>query len=75
MDKNNQSAFPHNEMDQNGQKGLTKREWFAGMAMQAIIGNYKDKPPFIGWSQEDFYEKVSSMAYYMADTMLKERLK
>lgn len=56
-------------------KGMSLRDYFAAKAMQAIIGNYKDKPPFAGYDREDFYEKVSSMSYFMAGAMLKKRSK
>lgn len=45
-------------------KGLTKREWFAGMAMNGILSQVRI---------EDRVEKtVSEWAYAIADAMLKE---
>lgn len=53
--------------------GLTKREYFAGLAMQNIINRYNP------WDQGDFdsseYEIVAENAVGLADALLKELAK
>ena len=53
-----------------GGSGLTKREHFAGLAMQNIINRYNP------WEQGDFdsseYEIVAENAVGLADALLKE---
>ena len=52
--------------------GLTKREWFAGMALQALTGEYFK---FNGacFSKDHLYANLPAHAYQMADAMLKQR--
>ena len=45
--------------------GLTLRDWFAGQALQGILGGSGQK--------YSSYEKASSMAYHYADAMLEAR--
>ena len=47
-------------------KGLTLRDWFAGIAMQAMIG---------GIGERYLHEDIPAMAYQFADNMLMERNK
>lgn len=72
-------AFPtscgaHDIRDCGCSSGLTKREWFAGMAMQGILSN----PVLIGAlaqatnDPEKGLGAVSQMAKSQADLMLKE---
>ena len=55
------AAFPYSDSQVGFQKGVTKREYFAGIALQGLLsGRYfgeKDKP---------------KKAYEMADAMIKE---
>ena len=73
-----QPAFPHTETTvkmgtefNSYHPGLTKREWFAGMAMQGILANPKTKvgEDDIIWGR---MQKISEVAYLAADAMLKE---
>jgi hypothetical protein len=43
--------------------GLTKREWFAGMALQGWLASWHDKPV------ED-YEHIAEASFAIADAML-----
>lgn len=45
-------------------EGMTLRDWFAGLAMQAIIQN-----------DRSIYESASARAYSVADAMIAEREK
>ena len=74
MSKTNEPAFPQ-LMDKNDQPGLTKREYFAGLAMQgmrAASEKYKgsqDGPqatPRMIWCSND----VASLAVQDADALL-----
>lgn len=49
-------------------KDLTKREYFAAMAMQGIISTISGTPYYI--SEQD--EKISKYAVRLADTLLEE---
>ena len=67
MSNANESAFPRecvNDCDHTHKscKGLTKREWFAGMALQGYIIVDDDKS----------YEQLAGFAFNQADAMLKE---
>ena len=33
------AAYPHTHSDRDGDTGLTKREWFAGMALQGLVAS------------------------------------
>ncbi len=46
--------------------GLTKREWFAGLALQGELAS-----PTLDWSGEVF-SKVAENAYKFADAMIEE---
>jgi len=70
---NNQPAFPTQSWEYDGQgnvlqyqeAGMTLRDHFAGLAMQACLarGDDTNRPGIAEWS------------YSMADAMLKERIK
>jgi hypothetical protein len=47
-------------------EGMSLRDWFAGLAMQAYL-----TAPDTGWK----FDEVAGAAYEMADAMLKERSK
>ena len=55
-------AFPSNPMW--GRTGMTLRDWFAGMALQGLIGSPRKLSPS---------ETISGRAYELADAMIKER--
>ncbi len=64
----NVPAFPTYEGNYEGKfssQGLTKREYFAAMAMQAIIANHANGLDYVESS-------VASYAFFMADAMIKE---
>ena len=62
------SKFSH---DHYSQEGLTKREYFAAMAMQGLLAN-----SFSDGSQKHLshasFEEISKMAVHQADTILTE---
>lgn len=64
------SAFPgkseHGFKEYVNETGLTKREWFAGMALQGFLANK--------WSIEGNYstEQRAEMAIQLADEILKQ---
>ena len=64
-------AFPGVEllmgMGKTACAGLSKREWFAGMALNAVIRNYREMPPGISTAQN-----IAAAAFEMADSMLAE---
>ena len=65
----NESAFPwqiDNGETMRGHKGMTLRDYFAGRAMQAIIGREDNRFT----TTLDF---VSAKAYQYADAMMKAR--
>lgn len=63
-----ESSFPYNP--ESHFPGMTLRDWFAGMALGALVSNS---------SRENFHhdtsEIYSSNAYILADAMLAERKK
>jgi len=74
-----ESAFPNQHKDENGQIicgkygefGLTKREWYAGLAMQGILTQEKS----VDENGNDIfitYEWVAITAFKIADAMLKQ---
>jgi hypothetical protein len=51
--------------------GLSKREWFAGMALQGLIGSDADvDPEFVG-SLGKWGDVVAKRAYHYADAMIR----
>lgn len=77
MEIGNQNAYPVT-IEDNGNPsvthlGLTKREYFAAMAMQGLLSN----PEFIKGGSFDFKsrgteEKLSSISTQLADELLKK---
>ncbi len=67
MTKPNDLAFPFADVDHPNQAGLTKREWFAGLAMQALLSD----PELCGWGEEDY----ASSAVKFADALIAELAK
>ena len=63
MSKGNEPAYPVVGPNRTPADGLTKREWFAGMAMQGIISKS-------GLSSND--RDLAVKAYLMADEMIDE---
>ena len=55
-------------------RDMTLRDWYAGMAMQAVMGNHKQQEY---WGEEYSVEEMKQFtvenAYEYADAMLKER--
>ena len=49
--------------------GLTKREYFAGLAMQGILVNYKEH---CHYGNSEFQPMVSELAVKCADELLKQ---
>jgi len=64
MENGEQSAFA-TASDSRYQAGLTKREYFAGLALQSYINNY------FGGSERDT-EHCVKMSVHMADALLAE---
>ena len=53
-----------------GEVGITRRDWLAGLAMQAIITNYEDW--YVDWPEEKGGPDVASESYRMADLLIAE---
>jgi hypothetical protein len=67
MSKANELAFPSyfDNGDESYANGLTKREWFAGMAMQGIVSNSR-------FDETVPASKLAQHAFMVADAMLAE---
>lgn len=61
-----ENAFPTKNSDRGIQTGLTKREYFAGLAMQGLASGGKITP------NKDGAEYIAKHAVSMADALLKE---
>lgn len=64
-------AFPHGDPVSGGHSGMSLRDWFAGMAMQAILKATVLSSP----SRIDIASDAYAMADAMADAMIAERKK
>ena len=53
--------------------GLTKREHFAGLAMQGLLANSVVAPRLTGASPDGWPKLIADMAYEMADLMVEEK--
>lgn len=67
----NEPAFPWEDQDVCGNPmkrfhGLTKREYFAALAMQAIIPNYRTE------RSQDGDEAIADLSIRMADALIQE---
>lgn len=58
------SAFPRGEDDLWYLQGLTKREWYAGLAMQSMLATWA--------REEDQLAACAKMAIRAADTILEQ---
>lgn len=67
MNSPNDPAFP-TAMNQGLQFGLTKREWYAGLAMQAFATAYKFDPK-IG---DENWQTIAKSAVRQADVLIAE---
>jgi hypothetical protein len=65
-------AFPVVVMNGDGEEqvegGLTKREWFAGMAMQELVW----RNLLLDGTGIDHPERIAKCCYQMADVMIEE---
>ncbi len=52
--------------------GLTKRQWFAGMAMQGMLANERWMERIIENVSGTAWPHIKNLAFDMADAMLKE---
>lgn len=62
-EKYSEPAFPQADERRPSHEGMSLRDWFAGQALVALIGNGHDKPSAVEY------------AYSTADAMLAERSK
>jgi hypothetical protein len=74
--KPEQLAFPYDSFDENTghklhQPGLTKREWFAGMAMQGLLSNSYSDGATQPLSTASKFE-IAKFAIDQADALIKE---
>ena len=70
MSKNNPFAFPSEEGAIELRSGMTLRDYFAAKAMQAALMTVK---PVSGNTLDDVLHESASVAYKVADAMLKAR--
>ena len=66
MRKSEQPAFPQQAILES--KGLTKREYFAAMAMQGFIAS----PSSLNHSKDKSVQDIAKMSLIMADELLKQ---
>ena len=69
------NAFPREDYQtdsQQGQSGMTLRDYFAAKALQSIITDGKLGKLLV---HEDYIKKVSEMSYEYADAMIEARKK
>lgn len=71
MDKSNKLAFACCDDGEYLQEGLTKREYFAAKAMQALISNPQIKRPQNDENQEEDLNDFSCVAVGYADGLIK----
>lgn len=71
----NEPAFPifdnygcpnFNKVTETYTEGLTKREYFAAMALNGLTSNLTD------WVSEEFFSKYAEQAFSFADAMIEE---
>jgi len=66
-------AFPYNPQFNQEHNGMDLRDYFAGLAMQALIQFEEKALPYQSRNTKDFDDRVSYQAYRYADAMMKER--
>lgn len=64
-------AFPISEHGLQGYNGMSLRDWFAGLAMQAIIA--KHPAEVVAGSMNEIDAPTAKGAYEYADAMIAER--
>lgn len=75
MENGKRSTHPITDETTIGQMGLTKREYFAGLAMQGILANKSLMDSIISYSQNNNIpatEVVSNDSILHADELLKQ---
>ena len=67
-EKTGDPIFPtiHNGSTLPGERGMTLRDWFAGMAMQGLCGSDV-------WPNDANIPYIAKLSYEMADEMIKAR--
>jgi hypothetical protein len=75
----NQPAFPHkwkgNIADYSAiNPGLTKREYFAGLAMQGVLANESFTTKWYKFAEapSDYYRRVAAEARWFSDALIAE---
>jgi hypothetical protein len=58
-------AFPYHDKALSFMQGMDLRDWFAGLAMQAMVSRQVSDPKHA--------EDYAHLAYMMADKMIKQR--
>lgn len=71
MELSNEAAFPYEFSDCGPIRGLTKREYFAGLAMQGLL-NKGDWGEGAAEQREHFRAYMAKLAVKNADALLKE---
>lgn len=64
------NAFPFTEYPNQHELGLSKREYFAGLAMQGLLSSFTEKGASGMWGTES--EETASAAIRFADELLKQ---
>ena len=59
-----------NEKGEGNYQGLTKREYFAGLAMQGLLSNPNINRPLTG--EDDKHARFSEVCIQYADSLLKQ---
>ena len=73
MSNSDECAFPVEESELvNFHKGLTKREHFAGLAMQALLSNSLMGDASMHESPEEWVKQITESGVEFADALLKE---
>lgn len=67
----NDPAFPV-VMTVTVHKGITKREYFAAMAMQGLLANGNGNLGSVGEGYSTNNERIAAVCFYLADAMLAE---
>jgi hypothetical protein len=66
-------AFPDPQENWRGEKGMTLRDYFAAMAMQAFLSNDNLLRASCEWHADGSETSIAVLAYDQADAMLKAR--